>query len=351
MKQQIINKISKFNIIGLGENSHFVNYPTKYRLELFKQLCYQSNFNTIFLETDIFYASIINAYIHSLITSDPQILVENLFHMWRTPIFVNFIIWAKEYNSQVSDSRKIYFLGFDSQNPFIFRKNKSIHPKIIQDSKYYYKTIFNVNEDVVNQLFTFYNTNYETKYGDTKLYDKHREKISFIIFMHHYKFILPKNKKIFILAHQAHLSKIKSKSFPYGPFGFYLKQKFNNDFYSIGMDILSGKLACKKILKGVKITYNLKIKKNKDVTLIDNDYNYSHECDDSVNQYSINPLKYHDAMLVFSFDKPNLNLSKKRHSILKKLKKFFYKNTFYLDKFYLKYKVDIPIKYIQKLYS
>ena len=47
MKQQIINKLSKFSIIGMGENSHFVNYPTKYRLELFKQLCYQSNFNII----------------------------------------------------------------------------------------------------------------------------------------------------------------------------------------------------------------------------------------------------------------------------------------------------------------
>ena len=83
--------------------------------------------------------------------------------------------------------------------------------------------------------------------------------------------------------------------------------------------------------------------------LIDNDYNYSHECDDSMNQYSINPLKYHDAILVFTFDKPITNLTKKRHSILKKLEKFFYNNTFNLNQFYLKYKVDIPIKYIHKL--
>ena len=36
--QQIVNKLSQFSIIGLGENSHYVNYPTKYRIELFKLL-------------------------------------------------------------------------------------------------------------------------------------------------------------------------------------------------------------------------------------------------------------------------------------------------------------------------
>ena len=167
--------------------------------------------------------------------------------------------------------------------------------------------------------------------------------------MQHYKYILPKEKKIIILAHQAHLSKTKSKSFPNGPFGYFIKTHFKEKFYSIGMDILSGKLACKKVLSGVNISYNIKIKQ-KDVILIDNNYHYSHECDESLHQYSINPLKYHDAILVFTHDKPiTINLTSKRHSILKKLGKFFYKNTFNIKSFYSKYKVDIPIKYIHAL--
>lgn len=350
MKQQIINKLSKFSIIGMGENSHFVNYPTKYRFELFKQLCYQSNFNIICLETDIFYASIINAYIHSLISSDPEILVENLFHIWRTPLFIKFIKWAREYNWQVPDSRKIYFIGFDSQNPFIFRKNKILHSTIKKNVFKYYSKIFNVDSKHITELFSLYNTNYETTYGDTKLYDKYREKISFLIFMQHYKYILPTNKKIVIFAHQAHLSKIKSNSFPYGPFGYYIYEHFKNKFYSIAMDILTGKLACKKVLKGINISYGIKLLKKEEVALIDNNYNYSHECDNSLDEYIINPLKYHDAVLVFSYDKPiTTNLTKLHNSILKKVKKYFKNNEFYILDFYKKYKVDIPNKYINLL--
>jgi len=348
MKQQIINKLSQFNIIGLGENSHYVNFPTKYRLELFKSLTYQSNFNIIFFETDIFYASIINAYIHSYITTDPQIIVENLFYMWRSNIIVDFIKWAREYNSQVDQIKKIHFLGYDSQNPFVFRKNKVIKKYIIKDSKYYYKKIFNVNEKTINKLFELYSSGYEKKYGDSKLYDKHREKISFDIFMFHYNHILPKNKKIFILAHQSHLSKIKSESFPHGPFGYFIYKKFKNKYYSIAMDILSGKLACNAVLKGININYGIKIKKAFEVTLIDNNYHYSNECDQKSDQYSINPLKYHDAVLVFTNDTPyTINYSTKYKQILKKISYFFNKNKqFKILKFYQKYHVDIPIKYI-----
>ena len=349
MKQQIINKLSQFNIIGLGENSHYVNFPTKYRLELFKSLTYQSNFNIIFLETDIFYASIVYAYIHSYINTDPQIIVENLFYMWRSNIIVEFIKWAREFNSQVHKLKKIYFIGYDSQNPFIFRKNKIIKPSIIKDTKYYYKKIFNVKEKYINKLIELYSSGYEKKYGDTKLYDKHREKISFDIFMLHYKYILPKSKKIIILAHQSHLSKIKSSSFPYGPFGYLIYEKFHNQFYSVAMDILSGKLACNAVLKGIKINYGIKLKKAFEVTLIDNNYHYSNECDQKSEQYSINPLKYHDAVLVFNNDTPyTINNTVKYKQILKKISYFFNKKKqFNIIKFYQKYNVDIPIKYIK----
>ena len=351
MKQQIINKLSQFNIIGLGENSHYVNFPTKYRLELFKSLSYQSNFNIIFLETDIFYASIANAYIHSIINTDPQIIVENLFYMWRSPIIVQFLNWAREYNSQVHKFKQIHFIGYDSQNPFLFRKNKIIKPYIIKDTKYYYKKIFNVKKKYINNFIKLYSSGYERKYGDTKLYDKHREKLSFDIFMLHYQYILPKNKKIVIIAHQSHLSKIKSESFPYGPFGYYIYKKFKNKFYSLAMDILSGKLACKAVLKGVNINYGIKIKKVFEVSLIDNNYHYSNECDQKSDQYTINPLKYHDAVLVFTNDTPyTVNNTTKYKQILKKISYFFKKNnTFDIINFYKKYLVDIPNKYINHL--
>ena len=79
MDKHIINTISKYKIIGLGENSHLTDFPIVYRLKLFKELAINYNYNVICLENDIFYTSIINAYIHSKIKTDPQILVENLF--------------------------------------------------------------------------------------------------------------------------------------------------------------------------------------------------------------------------------------------------------------------------------
>ena len=350
--QQIANKLSNFTIVGLGENSHYVRYPTKYRLELFKKLVFQSNFNTIFFETDIFYASIVNAYIHSIIDSDPKILVENLYYMWRSQIIVDFIKWMKQYNDKADKTRKIYFLGFDSQNPFHFKKysnnNKNIPSKIVTLSLKFYRQIFDINYTTIQKLFSYVSTGYEKKYGNTQLYDKYRELNSSKIFFLHHKHILPKNSKIFIIAHQAHLAKIKSKSFPYLPFGYYLAQKYKNNFISVAMDILSGKVACNRVLKGTKVNYNILPSQNKNIVrLIDSNYHYSNECDDSTNQYKINPLKYHDAILVFNFDTPYTS-KKKQFSkyIIKILRKFITNSNFNLQLFFKKYHVDIPIKYI-----
>jgi hypothetical protein len=350
--QQIVNKLSQFSIIGLGENSHYVNYPTKYRIELFKLLSQQSNFNTIFLETDIFYASIINAYIHSIIDSDPFILVQNIFYMWHSSNIVNFIKWLRNYNKYADQSRKIFFIGFDSQNPFFFRKNKYISKSLIKDTLKYYQKIFNISSDTFKKLYSFYTTGYEKKYGDTILYDRSRELLSYQIFQLHYQKILPKNSKVCILAHQAHLSKIKSKSFPHGPFGYYISKHFKKNYISIGMDILTGKLACKKILKGININYGIKLIKFNNVQLIDNNYHYSNECDSSLSQYTINPLKYHDAVLVFTNDTPyTSNNSHFKSHILSKLQKFIKNKKFDLKLFYKKYKVDIPNKLILVLLS
>jgi len=346
--QQIVNKLSQFSIIGLGENSHYVDYPTKYRLELFKSLVQQSNFNTIFFETDVFYASIVNAYIHSIINSDPIILVQNLFYMWKSNNIIDFIKWARQYNNTADKSRKIYFLGFDSQNPFVFRKNHHIKSTIIKHSLHYYKKIFNISDNTIKKLYSFYKTGYE-KHGDTQQYDKYRELLSYQIFSLHMNKILPKKSKVCIIAHQAHLSKIKSKAFPYGPFGSFIYKNFKNKFYSVGMDILTGKLACNKVLKGTNINYGIQLIKHNNVQLIDTNYHYSNECDESLNQYSINPLKYHDAILVFTNDTPYTsknNHDKIKSYILKKIKKFLKNNQFYVKIFYNKYKVDIPNKFI-----
>jgi hypothetical protein len=348
--QQIVNKLSQYSIVGLGENSHYVDYPTKYRLEIFKQLVQQSNFNTIFFETDAFYASIINAYIHSIINSDPKILVQNLFYMWKSNNIIDFIKWARKYNKTAHKSRKIYFLGFDSQNPFVFRKNKYIKPSIIKDSLYYYKKIFNISDSIIKNLYSFYNTGYE-KYGDTQMYDKYRELMSYQIFNLHLSKILPKKSKVCIIAHQAHLSKIKSKAFPYGPFGYFINKNFKNKFISVGMDILTGKLACKKVLKGTNINYGIELIKLNNVQFIDSNYHYSNECDESLNQYSINPLNFHDAILVFTYDKPFTSKNINNIYILNKLKKFVKNNKFDIKSFYKKYKVDIPTKYIKLIFK
>ena len=348
MDPYIINTISKYKIIGLGENSHLTDYPIIYRLEIFKYLVYNHNFNVICLENDIFYTSIINAFIHSYIKSDPQILVENLFGMWTHPYFVDFILWAKKYNKSVSKSKKIYFIGFDSQNPFVFKKTpKSLFKKIYFDCYSYYNTIFPNKKSHIQQLFQLYNTGYEKTYGNSQIYDKYRENISYKIFMNHYKYLLPRNSKFVILAHQAHLSKYISPSFPNKPFGAYIYQYFGTEFYSIGMNILSGKLACKNQFNGIPIKSSSKIKLYKKVALLKKYYKISIECDESKAQYKINPLKYHDAVLVFKYDTPfTKNLKLHEEQILNKINSFFSKKQFDILTFYNHFKVDLPNKYI-----
>ena len=348
MDANIINTISKYKIIGLGENSHLTDYPIIYRLKIFKYLVYNHNFNVICLENDIFYTSIINAYIHSQINTEPRFLVENLFGMWTHPYFVEFIIWARQYNKTVSKHKRVYFIGFDSQNPFVFRKtSKKLFQKIYDDCYSYYNTIFPNKKSHIKELFNLYNSGYEKLHNNTQLYDKYREHISYKIFMKHYKYILPKNSKFVILAHQAHLSKYRSPSFPNKPFGSYIYDYFGKKYYSIGMNILSGKLACKNNFNGVPIKSSTYMKLNKKVSLVKKNYNTSIECDETKRQYKINPMKYHDAILLFIYDIPfTRNLKSHEQSILDKINKFFSGKKFNIITFYDHFKVDLPNKYI-----
>ena len=348
MDKHIINTISKYKIIGLGENSHLTDFPIVYRLKLFKELAINYNYNVICLENDIFYTSIINAYIHSKIKTDPQLLVENLFGMWTHPYFVNFIIWARGYNRTVSKHKRIHFIGFDSQNPFIFRKqSKELFKKIYYDCYSYYNSIFPNKKSHIKELFSLYNSGYEKLHNNTQLYDKYRENISYKIFMKQYNYILPKKSKFVILAHQAHLSKYRSPSFPNKPFGSYIYDHFGKKFYSIGMNILSGKLACKNNFNGVPIKSSSYIKLKSDVSLVKKHYNTSIECDESKSQYKINPMKYHDAILLFKYDTPfSRNLKTHEQTILDKINRFFSGRRFDIIKFYKHFKVDLPNKYI-----
>ena len=181
----IVNHISKYNIIGLGENSHLTDYPIVYRLQIFKELVHNFDYNVICLENDIFYTSIINAYIHSIIKSDPQFLVENLFGMWTHPYFVDFIKWARNHNNNVPKHKKIYFIGFDSQNPFVFRKQSTtLYNNIYNDTLSYYNQIFSNKSHHIKDLFNLYHSGYENKYYNSRLYDKYREKDSYFLFIY-----------------------------------------------------------------------------------------------------------------------------------------------------------------------
>ena len=114
------------------------------------------------------------------------------------------------------------------------------------------------------------------------------------------------------------------------------------------MNIQSGKLACNNIFKGVPIKQSsyITLRKNK-VKLITKNYHKSIECDESKNQYKINPFKFHDAMLIYKYDKPfTVNLKIHEQEILNKIKKFFSNKKFNINKFYKHFKVDLPNKYI-----
>ena len=106
--------------------------------------------------------------------------------------------------------------------------------------------------------------------------------------------------------------------------------------------------ACKNNFNGVPIKSSTYIKLKNKVALVKKNYNTSIECDENKSQYKINPMKYHDVILLFKHDIPfTINLKSHEQSILDKINNFFLGKKFNIITFYNHFKVDLPNKYIK----
>lgn len=100
-------------IIGAGESTHGTSEFTSIRLDLFKYLVKQHNFNTFFLEADYSSCQRINRYIHGDNDDPERALLEVKLWPWLTYEMIEIIEWCKSYNNE--HSNKLNFVGCDMQ--------------------------------------------------------------------------------------------------------------------------------------------------------------------------------------------------------------------------------------------
>lgn len=110
---KIDSTIKNVKLIGVGESTHGTSEFTTVRLELFKFLVENHDYNTFFLEADYSACIRVNRYIQGQQDNVYRALEEIYLWPWLTEEMVEIIDWCREYNSQ--NVEKISFVGCDMQ--------------------------------------------------------------------------------------------------------------------------------------------------------------------------------------------------------------------------------------------
>jgi len=263
--KNIFNELYKYiknkKIIGFGECTHWSSIIIKFRIQFFKYLYKKYKYRYFFIETNIYNISIIDLYINNIIEKPSKIYLY-LMHPFRDKYTLQFIEWCKNKNKNKNKNDRIHIIGWDCQSNY----NGDI---IILRKKFkkYIKLFFkNLNIIKINN---YYDKISNIKYTNNN-YCNIRDKYSYNIFNEIYKNI-SNNDKIFLIGHNLHLLKTKYNNYDkvkYVRFGYYINNKY--DYYSIGTDIISGKIISNYNNKKINWNgLNILKRKNKQINKIE----------------------------------------------------------------------------------
>lgn len=183
-------KFKEKRIIGIGESTHNSHQEQTFSYNLIKELVQSYGFNTLLIEAPSVSAEVLNTYINNVDTTNLKRILFNtqyLFFNWKTNEFAQLLDWLREYNKTA------------------FTKTQIIGIQKIPAP---------LNEVTLRE------------------YSNHRDSLMAINIIDILNSIT--NSKAVVLAHNAHISNNQMNLDKIKPMGYYLKQFYKDNYFSIG---------------------------------------------------------------------------------------------------------------------
>ncbi len=276
---QEIDISDNVKIVGLGEATHGNVEFQELKLEMFKKLVEEKGFTAFALEAD--FADCLNAnnYIQGG-EGDSRELVNNMiFDIYHTDEMAAILDWMREYNLTVPEDKKLRFYGFDMQNPdkgvafledYMSRngitgidvskteyfvdenRSESLTKEDVQKIKnelsdmkkaIEYSCTDTENVDFVFAIKTVENIETALGYGFAENMYGYRDQAM----ADNATWILELEKKlgngkVMLAAHDGHISKVSQSAGMPVTMGEILKNKYGDEYYSLGTDFFKGKV-------------------------------------------------------------------------------------------------------------
>lgn len=219
--ESIIELLSGYDIVGLGEATHGQKLITEWRIKIIKSMIKDFKYNVFVLEEDYYLCKMINDYISDK-RSDIKKLSSNFMFPWRSNEMLGLIKWMKKFNK--NNKNRLKFFGLDCQK-------------------------------------------FDKKYLDENDSEKQveiRDKCMFDIFNKIYN----KKSKYILYFHNAHLQKKKViLGKPVKFLGYYLKDKYKKKYFVVGNSFYYGTYSGKNIDNNYKLD---KVKIIKSIIKVEN---------------------------------------------------------------------------------
>jgi len=262
-------------IVGLGEATHGTHDFFVYKHRLIKLLTTQADFKVIIIEGDFTGSQIMNDYVLYGKGTLNEALLGVSYGIWMTKEFASLIEWIKKYNSNKNYEEKIRFYGFDMNNPSLsakkvkdFLKQKDKATKLSDkgldwfiEGHSIYKD-YNSKKDTIrlfvkelNNAFKGIDNKNEKEYKLVEHSKRILEQIIEMILANSTEKVLLRDKfmaeniewiydfenktKTILWAHNEHIINNNNKK-EQKPIGYYLKEKFSNEYYSFGFGFYKG---------------------------------------------------------------------------------------------------------------
>lgn len=266
LNKEFISNVCEYignkEVVAMGEASHGASEFFVIKNEFFKKMAKDLGFKSFVIESTFANSYYLNKYCLTGEGNGNESLqmLDNFY--WNTQELLDLINWIREFNKVKDERDKIWFIGMD-----INSRKQSV--KIIES---YIKKVESIlNRDSSEQLST--NFLFSTKRTDKEIeeyleqyklneskYKEHSSAWEYEFFQQglvnllkytrgNRDLLMSKNViwlkdlrggKVFIWAHNNHVSK------GFGYLGYYLKERYKSDYYSIGFDFLKGKFWAKK---------------------------------------------------------------------------------------------------------
>lgn len=288
--QPLKKRLEGKTVVGMGEATHSSKEFNELRYRFFQFLVEELDYRIFAWEASFGETLEINNYILKGEGTAEKALNNISSPNCKTEEILNLIEWIREYNRQVSDEEKVKFYGFDMQNDiasfkklrekmkkvdsdFVKQNNEilefieqgkmmfaeideekeaelkeyveDLKQQIKQEKEIYLKAISEEEYDLLKQLVTILNQcrkfclamNENAEYNTDSWTFRDQSMAENISWMMDYE----DEEKAFVWAHNAHIKKGGKPENPESKaLGYYLDQKYGEDYYAIGFDFGTG---------------------------------------------------------------------------------------------------------------